>query len=309
MLTTIVVRSAHQGDSHGGAYLIDLQSGDINQVLDWNRMDIDWEGRGYDRGLRGIAFHDGLTYIAASDELFAFDTDFIVVRSFKNPYLRHCHEICCAGDELLLTSTAFDSVLRFDLVAQRFTHAHLIRWHSPTAGAGTRRLRVGKYDPNKPGGPKAEDTAHVNNVSVREGRTLISGVRLSSLLAVTPSGHESHAPLPEWTHNARAYKDGVLYNSTAEDAVCFATLQGEVIKRFPVPRYDEAELEKTDLPADHARQAFARGLVATDDGLLIAASSPNTITAWDFDSGEQLTTLNFGKDIRNAPHGLEIYPY
>ena len=39
-------------------------------------MDIDWRGRGADRGLRGIAFHDETVYIAASDELFAYTPDF-----------------------------------------------------------------------------------------------------------------------------------------------------------------------------------------------------------------------------------------
>jgi len=33
-------------------------------------MDIDWVGRGADRGLRGIVFYDGNIYIAASDEIF-----------------------------------------------------------------------------------------------------------------------------------------------------------------------------------------------------------------------------------------------
>ena len=37
-------------------------------LLDWNTMGIDWQGRGWDRGLRGIAFDGETVYIAASDE-------------------------------------------------------------------------------------------------------------------------------------------------------------------------------------------------------------------------------------------------
>ena len=56
LVTTSVVRGSHQGDSHGGVYLVDLDKQEVVQSIDWNREDIDWQGRGWDRGLRGIAF-------------------------------------------------------------------------------------------------------------------------------------------------------------------------------------------------------------------------------------------------------------
>src|SRR5437588_5736088 len=61
VIATSIVRSAHQGESHGGVYLIDLNSGQYDQVIDWNDESINWEGRGGDRGLRGIAFHNNDT--------------------------------------------------------------------------------------------------------------------------------------------------------------------------------------------------------------------------------------------------------
>lgn len=314
VLVTEVIRSAHQGESHGGAFLVDLQTRDARRVLDWNLVDIDWEGRGQGRGLRGIAFHDNHTYIAASDELFVFDRSFNIVKTFRNRYLRHCHEVHKDGDTLYLTATSFDSVLEFDLAKERFTKAHLVRYQPRRVRTpmGTREeltLRVGRYDPSRTDGPAAADTTHVNNVTTHAGKLLVSGVRLRSILVIDRAGHTDFAPTPEWTHNAQPYRDGILYNSTAEDAVCFANRTGEVLRRFAIPRYDEGDLKQTDLPDDYARQAFGRGLVATDSGLVIAGSSPSTVTAWDFDSGEQLASVNFGKDIRNAPHGLAIWPH
>ena len=76
LVTTSVVRGSHQGQSHGGVYLIDPQEQSVVQTIDWNRADIDWQGRGWDRGLRGIAFDGETVYIAASDELFAYSPDF-----------------------------------------------------------------------------------------------------------------------------------------------------------------------------------------------------------------------------------------
>ena len=91
LIASSVVRGARQGDSHGGLYLLDFAGQEIRQVLDWNAGDIDWQGRGWDRGLRGMAFFAGEVYVAASDELFVYDTAFRLQRSFRSTYLNHCH--------------------------------------------------------------------------------------------------------------------------------------------------------------------------------------------------------------------------
>lgn len=69
LVATSVVRGSRQGESHGGVYLVDFAKGSVAQAIDWNRGDIDWQGRGWDRGLRGIAFDGERVYVAASDEL------------------------------------------------------------------------------------------------------------------------------------------------------------------------------------------------------------------------------------------------
>ena len=84
LIATSVVRGSQQGESHGGVYLIDTHSGEIHQTVDWNTCEIDFAGRGWDRGLRGIAFHNEEVYVAASDELFVYEADFRLKRSFRS---------------------------------------------------------------------------------------------------------------------------------------------------------------------------------------------------------------------------------
>lgn len=122
---------SEQGQSHGGIYIVDPATQSVRQMLDWNTADIDWSGRGWDRGLRGIAFHDDEVYVAASDELFVFDQRFRQLRSFRNRYLKHCHEIAVHRGVLYLTSTGFDSILAFSLEKQQFTRG---LYASKTAG-------------------------------------------------------------------------------------------------------------------------------------------------------------------------------
>ena len=58
LIATSVVRGSRQGESHGGVYLLDLEQEKAALAIDWNTADIDWQGRGWDRGLRGISFDD-----------------------------------------------------------------------------------------------------------------------------------------------------------------------------------------------------------------------------------------------------------
>ena len=76
LIATSVVRGSEQGESHGGIYLVDFAGQEVRQVVDWNTSEIDFQGRGWDRGLRGIAFFAGGIHIAASDELFVYDQNF-----------------------------------------------------------------------------------------------------------------------------------------------------------------------------------------------------------------------------------------
>ena len=54
LIATSVVRGSQKGQSHGGVYVIDFDSQTVEQKVDWNTGEIDFTGRGWDRGLRGI---------------------------------------------------------------------------------------------------------------------------------------------------------------------------------------------------------------------------------------------------------------
>ncbi len=309
LVASSVVRGARQGDSHGGIYLLDFARQDIRQVVDWNTGEIDWQGRGWDRGLRGIAFFGGEVYVAASDELFVYDRNFEVKRSFRSSYLRHCHEIHVLNHHLYLTSTFNDSLLAFDLERQRFFWAiHMAR--SEDGYRGT------PYDPNGldgPGGavgPRPHNQLHLNSVWADETGLYACGLRSGGLLRIgSDASVRLVAELPDGTHNARPFRDGVLFNDTAADRVRFAGRDGDAMA-FAVPRYDDADLTRLDLGDEQvARQGFGRGLCALDQRFVAAGSSPSTVSILDLESGAMVMRVNFSTDVRNAVHGLEVWPF
>ena len=301
LLATSVVRGSQQGESHGGAYLLDLQAQDTRLVLDWDAAGIDWAGRGGDRGLRGIAFDQDTVYIAASDELFAFTPDFALLDSWRNPYLRHCHEICVYERTLFLASTGFDAVLGFDLDKRAFhwaLHVDVERF----------RFKGRVFDPCRQEGPLPLNKLHINNVHCEAGGMYIAGLHTGGLLHFNGTAVHMAAELPPGTHNARPFRDGVLFNDSEADVLRYAGRDGSEDRALAVPKYRPRELAHANA-GGLARQGFARGLCVLSNTVVAGGSSPSTVTVYDLPANRQVLRANLSMDVRNAIHGLEAWPF
>ena len=302
LIATSVVRGSQQGESHGGVYLVDLTRKRVKQVIDWDSEDIDWQGRGWDRGLRGIEFDGDRVFIAASDELFVYNAKFERVASYRCPYLKHCHEISRHQRRLFLTSTGYDAILGFDLDANRFTWGLHVR-------RDRKGLRGAPFHPQRRGGPAPDNQLHLNSVCCQSSALYLSGLRTGGLHTYTGRYIRQVATLPPGTHNARPHRDGVLFNDTEKNLVRFVPREGPQ-RAFRVPYYNPAHLLRTELGDPRiARQAFGRGLCLINDNLFAAGSSPSTITLHDLEATRTTLTINLSMDIRNAIHGLEVWPF
>ncbi|MDA0994575.1 MAG: hypothetical protein O3A13_13225 [Proteobacteria bacterium] len=303
LITTSVVRGSEQGESHGGVYIIDVEGQEVRQVLDWNTTAIDWRGRGWDRGLRGIAIDGKTVYIVASDELFAYTPKFKRIGSWRNSYLKHAHEMCIYGRNLYITSTGYDSILAFDLDNKKFfwaLHVDLDRFN----------FKGSIYDPMGDDGPLLINKLHLNNVYANENGMYISGMKSGGMLHFNGEAIRMSATLPEGTHNAQPYRDGVLFNDSKADAVRYASRSGEEDRALKVPKYDPADIENKGIDDTRvARQGFGRGLCLIDDRIVAAGSSPSTISLHDLQESKTLLSVNLSMDIRNAIHGLEVWPF
>ena len=303
VIATSVVRGSQQGESHGGIYLVNFQERTGEQVVDWNTSRIDFTGRGADRGLRGIAFDGDDIWIAASDELYLYDRNFEIRGSFRNRYLKHCHEICIRDGYLFLTSTGYDSLLGFNLESRRFEWAfHLQRPYGAWSGFA--------YDPRTDVGPAPVNDFHINMVHVDDHGIFLSGLNTGALLHVNNQREVSPVcDMPAGTHNARPWRDGVLFNDTASDCVRYVA-RGGAEKAFKIHAYDESELQFMGVDDSKiARQGFGRGLTTWMDRFVIGGSSPSTISMYDLVTNQRVGFVNVSMDIRNAIHGLEIWPY
>ena len=116
--------------------------------------------------------------------------------------------------------------------------------------------------------------------------------------------------LPEGTHNAQPYRDGVLFNDSKADAVRYASRSGEEDRALKVPQYEPAEIENKGVEEILVnRQGSGRGLCLINDRIVAAGSSPSTISLHDLQESKTLLSVNLSMDNRNAIHGLEVWPF
>lgn len=304
LIATTVVRGSQPGDSHGGAYLIDLEKRTVEAPLDWNSLEIDWRGHGGGRGLRGIAFDRNRVFIAASDELLTYQPDFSLADSWRNPYLKNCHEVEIYERTLFLTSTGCDCILAFDLDELQFTRG----FHIETSNF---RFKATAFDPCADEGPLELNKLHINSVACNRHGLYLSGLHTGGMLHFNGRTVSMAAELPASSHNARPFRNGVLFNDNSAGRLRYCGRgDGAEDRALAPPAYDPRRLIRADLEDESvARPGFLRGLCTLSDSVVACGSSPATVTVHDLAENTRVLSVNLSRDIRAAIHGLAVWPY
>jgi hypothetical protein len=139
----------------------------------------------------------------------------------------------------------------------------------------------------------------------------LSGLKSGGMLHFNSKTILMAVQLPPGNHNARPFRDGCLFNDSPADHLRYVGRgEGEEDRAMAIPKYAARDLTHTELDDSRvARQGFARGLCLLSDTVVAGGSSPSTVTVYDLRANEQLLSVNLSKDIRNAIHGLEVWPF
>jgi hypothetical protein len=301
IVATTIMRGSQRGASHGGAYLVDPAGQRGAQILDWARPNIDWSGAGGGRGLRGLSVHQQRVFVAGARELFEFDPEFELRAVHASPYLDHAQAVACFEGRVYVLSAAYDAVLAFDLENGRFDWG--LQIIDDEGG-----LRGMPFDPRSALGPSAVSRLRLNSLYCDPRGMFVSGAHSQGLLHFDGKRIVRLVTLPEGVHDARPWRDGVLFNDTEAEAVRFMTPESNRV--FEVPRYPEDALEPgTFEDGAVARQAFARGLCVLDEGVFASGSSPLTISLHDLDAMKTTQRINLSTDARQTIHTLAVWPF
>ena len=84
---------------------------------------------------------------------------------------------------------------------------------------------------------------HLNSIHCAQGGMYVTGLKSGGMLLFNGKKVQMAAELPAGTHNARPFRDGVLFNDTDADAVRYAGRgEGREDRAIKVPRYAPEEL-------------------------------------------------------------------
>jgi hypothetical protein len=312
MLPTIiassVIRSTHRGDSHGGIYRVNLETNEAVQMLDWNNPEINWDGRGGDRGIRGLAFFGHTLYAVAGNELFAFeqDGDFLIkVASYPSRYLSLTHECWRHKEKLYICSGGTDSILVFDLVSREWTTSY---YHN-SASIGAK-----SFDPNNNTEYPTPTNGfmHLDSVYANDDYMWYCGAFTDKLWRLDlNTGQTIGIQLQiSDTHNARPRCSGYIYNLSRYSETVFES-GGKIQMKWKTPVPDLSTLINTHLPQDCAVTGYTRGMVIYKN-YIIVGTSPAAINVFKIDIHQNenpIKTIQLTNDLRNSICGMALYEW
>lgn len=304
LIATTVVHGARPGQSHGGAFLIDLEKQAVFQTIDLKSEEIEWFGDEGGRGLRGIAFDGDRIYIAASDRLMVYGRGFNFIESWQNPFLNNCHGIFIYQRKLYITSTGNDCILAFDLDEKKFDWAMQVK-------SEQFRFRPLVFDPGNPDGPLFINKLHLNTVRCSKGGMHISGLNTDGILHFNGEEINMSVELPAGALNARLFRNGVLFNDSHAGVLRYTgDDEGAEDRAMAVPFFTESDHSTHDSSALRMlKRGYARGLCVLSDNVVAGGCTPAGVSLYDLRRNSRLMTVNFTRDVRVAVNCIRVWPW
>jgi len=304
VLASYVIRASSKGQAHGGLAIVDLDNASVEKDIPWSELDIDFDGRGGERGLRGVACLDDCLFFASHDTLYKYDKNFNSINKWSHSCLRNMHEIDVFNNKIFITSTGIDSVVIFDFKEEVFKT--IVDFSSFSSNG-----KVGKIDFKSKFNFKRSDSLHINSVkAVSEKSFYIGGTKCEYLYKVDIKSHKISCkncfPLPSKNHNAMPLNSAeIIYNDPPRKRTVICNKITKTEQFYDHIEIPEEYIENFGINDKFAKVGFCRGLVVNGD-YIIAGCSPANISLFKKEDNNILSNVILSYDKRFAIHGLDL---
>ena len=270
-----------------------------------------WNGRGGNRGGRGLAVHDGVLYVATAMSVLMYDTELQFIGELASPYLCGLHELFAEPDGLWCTSTVHDLIVKIDYQGRM-----LDQWWGSESPALQRALRYEgralNLDLKFPTGTFEaeydrycqEERLHVNTVWRHDGELYVLACRKNALIRIRPEPETIilEDPALGSPHNGILTPDGrVLINDTINQRLRIYDRQtGQCEKTI------ETIVRQEGRSSQFVRVGWQRGLAHAEGSIYLVGTSPAAVFEVDIDSGRIGRLCVIDQDVRHCIHGLIV---
>jgi len=320
IICSTVVRAAKQGDTHGGLYVIDVDTEEILHHQPYTDDFVNDNERGGERGLRGIVVLDDRIVVADSGGLIELDKETykITKRLRDDQIFKSIHEICYFDDNIWVTSTAYDAIAKIDLDFRLSGF-----WEVIGENKSDYKALIGLREIN-PGEAPEEDNFHINSISANNKRLVFGGL-ITHLYDFETMNVVNPMPIingsKSFQHNFYEYPEFYAVNLTTFGYLGLIHSDDSVHTMPNSFNNESTGIERTLLRTrflvlpkakkvkyyadDIAKSNWNRGLARHGD-LLFVGSSPARIIVLNMKDGKIEKIIQLEEDIRHCIHGLEI---
>lgn len=293
--------------------------------------------RGGTRGGRGIVASSDSLYVASYHSINKLDSQLQSQGRISNNNFADIHELCWEDDDIWVTSTVLDALLKVDqsgnvidewwpredsVLRARFLLEHL----SLDKSCDNRLAYLGKSHV-QPG------HTHLNAVAMLDGRPIVLLNQLGVIVRLRPTEILVEDACLIGAHNVVVTDNGyIIANDTRRQSIRIYDSYGKFVREIRLGCYPEVRKTRRrfwsrglriwlgerspsfkvywwlvkDIIA--SRPIFLRGLCLTPHNTLLAGISPATIMEVDWKSGRLVDSFTYSSDVNNAIHGIVCVP-
>lgn len=313
VFATTVIRGTQDNDLTGYLLKIDWKTNCVKKRIP---IPIDtlhpfWNDRGGNRGGRGIAYYNGVLYVATAMSILKYDLSLNFLGELAHPHLGGLHEISIDNEGIWVTSTLHDLIIKLD-----FDGNMIEEWYACDSAILQREFNFSKRKLNLNLNFPVEDFVkhyedyckevifHLNSIFSHNHSLYFLSSRLNSFIRIKPDtkviieDNELGAP-----HNGIISGNSeVLINDTKNQCIRVYDLEtGERLQSLYTPVYGPVNQS-----VQFSFSGWQRGLFPVNHPVYLVGTSPATIFEVDLQKGSIGQICNIDSDVRHCIHGLTV---
>jgi hypothetical protein len=281
-------------------------------------IDYDPNPRGNSRGGKGMFISSDELFVGTYHSILVFDLDLNLKRKITNNLFVNIHEMCMAGGNVWVSSTAIDAALLINGEG-----AILKSWwpredHLLQEKYGLSPMEIDKNMDNRLAHLHAEASTkahhtHLNGVVKSGLKTYVLLNKMGLIIQIEPEIKiilEDH--FIRGAHSPVISNDGnqlLLCSSFQKSIVIYDLKTGKLLKQINLLNFAEiADLYKKHPDEPFNQSIFVRGLEFIDDRRILVGSAPASILEVDIQSSRLMDFYQYSNEVGDAIHGLVCVP-